>query len=97
MLRVEVGEIGTINLGSVPPPGKLFGVERRVAVVQDRLASFTHQVQVEGQVVEAQERGAKHLVGGEQVVQVRPRKVRAAIARAIGLQGPGISPMFGIA
>src|SRR4051794_30967541 len=64
--------IRTFTLGSRVPAGKARAVEAREPLLADRLARVGHEPQVKGDVVQAEERRPQHLVGREQVVQVRP-------------------------
>ena len=63
----------------------------------DGAADLRHQPQVEGDIVDREQRRAQHFVHLEQMVDVPAAEVPAGVASAIGLQGGRISPMPGVA
>src|SRR5262249_29603830 len=98
--RVGVGEtfatIGTFTLGSRVPPGKASLPERLEAAFTKRGPSVCHEPKIKGDVVQTQQCRSEHLVSREQVVQIRPRVVAAAVAGATGLDRGRVSPVFGV-
>ena len=61
-----------------------------VQATQDLGPEGSHQAKVIGEVVDRRQPGVKDLAAGEQVAQVGPRVARAGLARAFGVDRPGV-------
>src|SRR5699024_8460807 len=66
-----------------------------IAPVVDRCPDLGDELHDEVLVVEGAERGEQHLLRLPQVMQVRPRIVRARVARALRVDRPPVPPVAG--
>src|SRR5216684_4248377 len=89
-----LGKPGRLLIALVGSGGKgfqgRFDVPLRLAALDGR-AQAVHQVQIEGEVVDAVEPEGEQFLRGEEVAQVRAREGAAGVAAAVGVGGARIA------
>src|SRR5262245_33874480 len=84
-------------LDSLAKAGKPILAKRRDTPLGSRVSRLGHEPIVEREIVQRQQSRPQHLVGQEQMVQIRPAELPARHAPTIGLQRGRISLVTGIA